>query len=64
MLAATLFTAGQRFAKVWKQATDDVPVAARRAPVSARVRNRQQDRRVARSTTRQMRRRSQLRPPR
>jgi CDP-diacylglycerol--glycerol-3-phosphate 3-phosphatidyltransferase len=64
MLAATLFTAGQRFAKVWKQATNDVPVAARRAPVSARVRNRQQDRRVARSTTRQMRRRSQLRPPR
>ncbi|QXC61823.1 CDP-alcohol phosphatidyltransferase family protein [Aquihabitans sp. G128] len=64
MLALTLLTAGQRFVKVWKQASSEVPVAARRVPVSARARTRAQDRRVARSTTRQVRRRSQLRPPR
>ena len=62
MLALTLVTAAQRFAKVWKQATAEVPVAALRRPASARAR-RQQSRRVARSTQRQVRRR-QLRPPR
>lgn len=64
MLVLTLVTAVQRFIKVWRQATAEVPVAARRTPVAARARSRQQDRRVARSTQRQVRRRSQLRPPR
>ncbi len=64
MLALTLITAAQRFVKVWKQATDEVPVAARRTPVGARARTRAQDRRIARSTQRQVRRRTQLRPPR
>ena len=64
MLALTLITAAQRFIKVWKQATDEVPVAARRTPVGARARTRAQDRRIARSTQRQVRRRTQLRPPR
>ncbi len=64
MLALTLLTAVQRFVKVWKQATAEVPVAARRVPAGSRARSRQQDRRVARSTTRQVRRRTQLRPPR
>ncbi len=63
MLALTLITAAQRFIKVWKQATHEVPVAARRTPVGARARSRAQDRRVARSTQRQVRRRTQLRPP-
>lgn len=65
MLVLTLITAGQRFVKVWKQASAEVPRPA--APVrrtSSRVRARQQGPRVARSTTRQVRRRSQLRPPR
>jgi len=63
MLVGTLFTAATRFAKVWSQATDAVPVlAARRANSRSRVPRR--DRRVARSSTRQFRRRSQLRPPR
>lgn len=60
MLALTLVTAGQRFVKVWKQASAEVPARPARP---ARPR-RQADRRVARSTTRQVRRRSQLRPPR
>lgn len=61
MLALTLVTAGQRFAKVWKQATAQVPAR----PARERTRPRRQaDRRVARSTTRQVRRRTQLRPPR
>ncbi len=64
MLALTLVTAVQRFLMVWKQASAEVPVAARRLPIAARARSRQQDRRVARSTQRQVRRRSQLRPPR
>ncbi len=62
MLMLTLVTAGQRFAKVWKQASAEVP-----ARPAARERSRSRrgvDRRVARSTTRQVRRRSQLRPPR
>jgi len=61
MLALTLVTAGQRFAKVWKQASAEVPAA-----IAGRERRnrRAADRRVARSTTRQVRRRSQLRPPR
>lgn len=63
MLALTLFTAAQRFVKVWRQASSEVPGAPRRSPVAARARTRAQDRRVARSTTRQVRRRSQLRPP-
>lgn len=62
MLALTLVTAAQRFVKVWKQATAEVPVAAPRRPATARAR-RQAQRRVARSTERQVRRR-QLRPPR
>jgi len=62
MLALTLVTAAQRFAKVWKQASGDV---ATRPTIRERTRNRRQtDRRVARSTARQVRRRSQLRPPR
>lgn len=64
MLVLTLVTAVQRFVMVWKQATAEVPPAARRLPVSTRARTRAQDRRVARSTQRQVRRRSQLRPPR
>ncbi|MEZ5180814.1 MAG: hypothetical protein R2702_02900 [Acidimicrobiales bacterium] len=61
MLALTLVTAGQRFAKVWKQASAEVPAATAGRERRSR---RAADRRVARSTTRQVRRRSQLRPPR
>jgi len=62
MLALTLVTAAQRFAKVWKQASAEVPT---RPTMRERTRTRRQaDRRVARSTERQVRRRSQLRPPR
>ncbi|HWJ60371.1 MAG TPA: CDP-alcohol phosphatidyltransferase family protein [Acidimicrobiales bacterium] len=62
MLALTLVTAGQRFIKVWKQASAEVPT---RPTMRERSRTRRQtDRRVARSTERQVRRRSQLRPPR
>lgn len=62
MLVLTLVTAGQRFAKVWKQASAEVPT---RPTIRERSRSRRQtDRRVARSTERQVRRRSQLRPPR
>lgn len=65
MLVLTLVTAVQRFVKVWNQASAEVPrpapVASRRS--GARVRARQQGPRVARSTARQVRRRSQLRPP-
>lgn len=62
MLVLTLVTAGQRFVKVWKQASAEVPV---KVPTRERSRSRRQtDRRVARSTTRQVRRRTQLRPPR
>ncbi|MCU1497213.1 MAG: phosphatidylinositol synthase [Acidimicrobiales bacterium] len=64
MLVLTLFTAAQRFVKVWRQASSEVPAGPRRAPVAVRARTRAQDRRVARSTTRQVRRRTQLRPPR
>ena len=63
MLVLTLITAGQRFAKVWKQASAEVPVRPARAE-RVRTRSRTADRRVARSTARQVRRRSQLRPPR
>ncbi|MCB1030803.1 MAG: CDP-alcohol phosphatidyltransferase family protein [Acidimicrobiales bacterium] len=63
MLVLTCITAGQRFVKVWRQASAEVPP---RAPTRERTRTRRQsaDRRLARSTTRQVRRRSQLRPPR
>jgi CDP-diacylglycerol--glycerol-3-phosphate 3-phosphatidyltransferase len=62
MLVLTLVTAGQRFAKVWKQASNEVPA---KSTIRERTRTRRQtDRRVARSTERQVRRRSQLRPPR
>ena len=65
MLAGTLLTAATRFAKVWSQATAEVPMLANRAHERSRMRVRsRQDRRVARSTTRQVRRRTQLRPPR
>ncbi|CAN5818628.1 archaetidylinositol phosphate synthase [soil metagenome] len=64
MLALTLVTAAQRFAKVWTQATAATPVLANRSGVRARARTRAQNRRVARSTTRQVRRRTQMRPPR
>ena len=60
MLVLTLITAGQRFAKVWTQATQANTVLASRGT----MRSRAQTRRVARSTTRQVRRRTQLRPPR
>ncbi|MFN8018585.1 MAG: CDP-alcohol phosphatidyltransferase family protein [Acidimicrobiales bacterium] len=55
MLVLTCVTAVQRFAKVWAQASDAVP--ARPVRDRSRVR-RQSDRRVARSTTRQVRRRA------
>lgn len=61
MLGLTLLTAAQRFAKVWRQASAEVP--ARPALRDRRAR-RTTDRRLARSTERQVRRRSQLRPPR
>jgi CDP-diacylglycerol---glycerol-3-phosphate 3-phosphatidyltransferase len=64
MLVLTLVTAGQRFAKVWVQATAANQVLASRSTMRARARSRAQNRRVARSTTRRVRRRSQLRPPR
>jgi len=64
MLVLTLITAGQRFYKVWTQATAATPVLADRGTMRTRARTRAQDRRVARSTTRQVRRRTQLRPPR
>ena len=64
MLVGTLFTAVTRFIKVWNQATAAVPVLAARSRMRNRARATRQDRRVARSTTRQFRRRSQLRPPR
>lgn len=64
MLVLTLVTAGQRFAKVWVQATAANQVLANRSTMRARARSRAQNRRVARSTTRRVRRRSQLRPPR
>ena len=64
MLALTILTAIQRFVKVWKQATAATPVLANRPTMRTRVRTRQADRRVARATQRQVRRRSPLRPPR
>lgn len=64
MLVLTLVTALQRFVKVWKQATAATPVLANRPTMRTRVRTRQADRRVARSTKRHIRRRSTLRPPR
>jgi CDP-diacylglycerol--glycerol-3-phosphate 3-phosphatidyltransferase len=65
MLAGTALTAVTRFAKVWGQATASVPRPVERTldHQRSRVRSRQ-DRRFARSTTRQVRRRTQLRPPR
>lgn len=63
MLVLTLVTAGQRFVKVWKQASAEVP-AKPTIRERSRTRRGASDRRVARSTTRQVRRRSQLRPPR
>ena len=66
MLVLTSVTAGQRFVKVWKQASAEVPARPPRAALGQRVRSRARatDRRVARSTARQVRRRTQLRPPR
>jgi CDP-diacylglycerol--glycerol-3-phosphate 3-phosphatidyltransferase len=64
MLVLTIVTAIQRFVKVWKQATAATPVLANRPTMRTRARTRQADRRVARSTQRQVRRRSQMRPPR
>jgi hypothetical protein len=62
MLALTLLTAAQRFVKVWRQASAEVPT---RPTMRERSRTRRQaDRRLARSTERQVRRRTQLRPPR
>ena len=62
MLVLTMVTAGQRFVKVWKQASAEVPVLS--PGRDRRGSRRKSDRRVARSTVRQVRRRSQLRPPR
>jgi CDP-diacylglycerol---glycerol-3-phosphate 3-phosphatidyltransferase len=56
MLVLTLFTAGQRFVKVWSQA----PSA--RSPRPARRRNRPKSRRIARRTTSDWRTRSRHRP--
>jgi len=61
MLVLTGVTAVQRFVKVWKQASAEVPARPSRERTRSR---RQADRRVARSTSRQVRRRTQLRPPR
>ncbi|MCW2750796.1 MAG: phosphatidylinositol synthase, partial [Aeromicrobium sp.] len=61
MLALTLVTAAQRFVKVWQQASTTVPATPARQRRTERMRNRQKDRRVARSTTREWRRRSRLR---
>jgi CDP-diacylglycerol--glycerol-3-phosphate 3-phosphatidyltransferase len=63
MLVLTLITAGQRFVKVWNQASSEVP---NHVPFRERTRTRTArgaDRRVARSTARQVRRRTQMRPP-
>ena len=56
MLALTLFTAAQRFVKVWSQA----PSA--RSSLPARLRNRPKSRRVARRTTSDWRSRARQRP--
>ena len=62
IVVLNMITAAQRFVKVWKQASSEVPP---KANLRDRTRTRRQaDRRVARSTERQVRRRSQLRPPR
>lgn len=63
MLALTLVTAIQRFAKVWRQATAATPILAARPTVRTRVRNRQARRRVARATHRQVGRRTRSQPP-
>src|SRR3954447_2179272 len=63
MLVLTMVTAGQRFVKVWNQASSEVP---NHVPFRERTRSRTArgaDRRVARSTARQVRRRTQMRPP-
>lgn len=57
MLVLTVFTAGQRFAKVWAQAPSTRPARP------ARPRSRPISRRVSRRTTSDWRRRSRLRPP-
>ncbi len=64
MLVLTLFTAGQRFVKVWKQASDTVPAPDKPARRERVRRSRPTESRFARSTARQVRRRNQLRPPR
>ena len=64
MLAGTALTAATRFHKVWNQATASTPVLASRVGARNRAARARQDRRVARSTVRQVRRRNQLRPPR
>jgi CDP-diacylglycerol--glycerol-3-phosphate 3-phosphatidyltransferase len=64
MLVLTLFTAGQRFVKVWKQASAEVPTPARPVRPERVRRSRPTEPRFARSTARQVRRRNQLRPPR
>ena len=64
MLGLTLLTAAQRFVKVWRQATAETPVLAARVNERRRARARRTDRRVSRSTARQIRRRSQMRLPR
>lgn len=57
MLALTLFTAGQRFVKVWRQATNDVPVL-----VADRDRRRRSMRRVERRQRSAERRRRRTHP--
>src|SRR5690606_8024412 len=57
MLALTLFTAGQRFVKVWRQATNDVPVL-----VANRDRRRRSMRRVERRQRAAQRRRRRTHP--
>lgn len=54
MLAATVFTAGQRFVKVWNQASSTVPLTPRAARVQARRRSRSSARRTrGRATARE-----------
>ncbi len=56
MLVLTLLTAGQRFAKVWRQAGRPVPAPPSPSPLAARWRGR----RVPRTTARTWRRRDRL----
>jgi hypothetical protein len=61
MLVLTLITAGQRFLKVWRQASAPLPIAARKRGAGSR---RLTSRRTARTTVRRADQRGRLRRPR